>query len=146
MLQVNQECVLSKKVLFLCTGNSARSIMAEALLNRIGEGRYEAFSAGSDPTGVVNPYTVRLLNDKGYEVNIFKSEDMEKFIGTSFDFVITVCDNAIKNCPIFSSKAKKIHWGLEDPAAYEGKDDAKYQQFKNTYELLEKKIKDFIDF
>jgi len=137
---------LNKKVLFLCTGNSARSILAEALLNRLGQGAYEAFSAGSDPTGAVNPFTLKLLGDEGYNVNAFKSKNLQQFLNNSFDYVITVCDNANNNCPIFAGSAKKIHWGLEDPAAFDGDDDAKYQQFKDTYEDLEKKIKDFIDF
>lgn len=120
--------------------------MAEAILNKIGKGKIDAYSAGSRPVGVVNPVALRLLNDMGYKTDNFTSKSMDDFLGFDINYVITVCDNANDECPIFPENVKKIHWGLDDPAAYDGDDEGKYSEFKRIYKILEKNLKDFVDF
>lgn len=111
-------------VLFLCTGNSARSIMGEALLNAIGEGRFRAYSAGSQPKGEVHPMTIEVLDDFGYPTAGLRSKNWGEFTepgAPEFDFIFTVCDNAAgESCPVWPGKPLTAHWGVEDPAAVEG--------------------------
>lgn len=111
-------------VLFLCTGNSARSVLAEALLNRLGEGRFKAYSAGSTPTGRVNPHTAPLVEALGFAPSEFRSKSWDEFAqpgAPSLDFIITVCDNAAGEvCPIWPGKPMTAHWGIADPAAATG--------------------------
>jgi arsenate reductase len=129
-------------VLFLCTGNSARSIMAEALLNSIGEGRFQAFSAGSHPTGIVNPYALERLEIHGIDSTGFRSKSWDEFaqIGSpELDFVITVCDNAAGEvCPAWPGQPITAHWGVPDPAAAE--DEQKYFEFSEAFTLLHRRI------
>ncbi len=120
--------------------------MAEAILNKLGNGEFVACSAGSKSVGQVNPYALKLLRDLGYDVTAFKSKKPDEFLSCDLDYVITVCDNANKECPIFTGNAKKIHWGLYDPAGFDGSEEEKYQEFKRIYGMLEKNIKDFVDF
>lgn len=112
------------RVLFLCTANSARSILAEAALNRAGAGRFEAFSAGSTPRGAVNPAALELLRDEGFDVSAFRSKGWEEFAAPGapeLDFIITLCDSAAgETCPIWPGRPVSAHWGLPDPAAVEG--------------------------
>lgn len=111
-------------VLFLCTGNSARSIMAEALLNKYGEGRFRAYSAGSFPKGHVHPMAVSVLDGLGFKTDGLRSKSWDEFSGSNapmFDFIFTVCDNAAgETCPIWPGHPSTAHWGIEDPAAIEG--------------------------
>lgn len=129
------------KVLFVCTGNSARSILAEALLNQLGKGKFQAFSAGSFPTGKVNPFALELLQKQGIDTTLFHSKSWDEFIDAPLDFVFTVCDSAANEiCPIFPTKPLSVHWGIEDPAAVEGTDDDKRRAFFKAFSLLQRRI------
>ena len=134
-------------VLFLCTGNSARSVMAEELLNRWGEGRFRASSAGSHPTGRVNPDAVALLQRMNHETGHLRSKSWDEFArpgAEPLDFVFTVCDNAKGEvCPVWPGQPMTAHWGVEDPAAFEGPDDQRERFFQRIYLELESRIKIF---
>lgn len=127
-------------VLFLCTGNSARSVMAEAILNTIGNGRFSAFSAGSHPAGKVNPFTIELLKQQGHPVDHLASKGwsiFERPDSPRMDVIITVCDNAAGEvCPVWPGKPATAHWGFEDPAAYDGPQVAKRAKFLDIYRQI----------
>jgi protein-tyrosine-phosphatase len=131
-------------VLFLCTGNSARSIMAEALLNAMGRGRFKAYSAGSRPTGRVNPFALELLQQNGLPVAGLRSKSWDEFArpgAPEMDFVFTVCDSAAgEACPIWPGQPVSAHWGMEDPAAVAGDDEKRRTAFRRAYELLQRRI------
>jgi protein-tyrosine-phosphatase len=132
-------------VLFLCTGNSARSIMAECALNRWGKGKFRAFSAGSHPKGVMHPLTLALLNQLNYETKDLRSKSWDEFTqpdSPRFDFVITVCDQAAaEQCPVWPGQPVTAHWGVADPAVFQGSDDEKRRFFFYIYRELENRIK-----
>lgn len=132
-------------VLFLCTGNSARSVIAEAILNRIGAGRFHAFSAGSQPKGQVHPETLRLLRELGYNTSGFRSKSWIEFLeAPRFDFVFTVCDNAAAEaCPIWPGQPMTAHWGVPDPAEATGTPAEIALAFKEAYRLLNQRIESF---
>ena len=132
------------KVLFLCTGNSARSIFGEYLLRRAGGPRFEVFSAGSFPTGKVNPFAIQVLRDV-YDVDASeaRSKSWEEFADVEFDFVITVCDNARETCPIWPGQPVVAHWGSPDPAAVKGTDAEKYRAFKEVAFEIERRLQLF---
>ncbi len=136
-------------VLFLCTGNSARSILAEAILNRAGEGRFQAFSAGSQPKGQVHPYALQLLNNLDHDISGLRSKGWEEFAAPSapeVDFVFTVCDNAANEaCPIWPGRPMTAHWGVQDPAAAEGTEAEKRLAFAEAYRMLGHRISTFIN-
>ena len=129
-------------VLFLCTGNSARSILAEAILNKEGAGRFRAFSAGSFPKGAVHPAALRLLRELGYPIEGLRSKSWDEFAVQSappLDFIFTVCDNAAGEvCPVWPGKPITAHWGIEDPAPVEG--DGQGAAFRNAYHALQRRI------
>lgn len=133
-----------RRVLFLCTGNSARSIFAENLLKRIGAGRFEVYSAGSYPTGTVNPYAIRVLKQLYHiDTSDARSKSWEEYKGIEFDFVITVCDNARESCPIWPGQPIIAHWGVPDPALATGSDEEIFRQFNQTAILLQRRIELF---
>ncbi len=130
-----------KRVLFLCTGNSARSILAEFLLERTGQGRFEVYSAGSFPTGKVNPYAIKVLKELYHiDPGDARSKPWEEYEDIEFDFVITVCDNARESCPVWPGQPIIAHWGLPDPALATGSDEEIYRVFKQTAHLLQRRI------
>ena len=135
-----------KKVLFLCTGNSARSIISECLMNQMGQGQYHAHSAGSKPTGTVNPLTIQVLKKNNINCDDTSSKSWDAFQDMNFDFVVTVCNNAAnETCPIYPGSPKKIHWDIEDPAAFTGSDEEKLNEFQRIFEIIKEKIeKEFL--
>ncbi|PJK28113.1 metalloregulator ArsR/SmtB family transcription factor [Minwuia thermotolerans] len=136
-------------VLFLCTGNSARSIIAEAILSREGAGRFNAWSAGSQPKGEVHPYALELLRNLNHDVTRFRSKSWEEFAGPEaprLDFVFTVCDNAAaETCPIWPGQPMSAHWGIPDPAAVEGTEAVKRQAFADAYRMMNNRISIFVN-
>ena len=143
------EAAAPLNVLFLCTGNSARSIMAEALMNRLGAGKFKAWSAGSMPKGEVHPRTLELLRTHRYPVEEFRSKSWEEFSGPDapkLDFVFTVCDNAANEvCPIWPGQPMTAHWGVPDPAAAEGNDAEVSLAFADAYRMLNNRISIFLN-
>jgi arsenate reductase len=130
--------------LFLCTGNSARSIIAEAILNKLGAGRFCAFSAGSQPKGQVNPHTIQLLEGLGYDTSRFRSKSWNEFVkpgAPALDFVFTVCDNAAGEvCPFWPGQPMTAHWGVPDPAEATGTPAEIGLAFKDAYRMLHQRI------
>jgi arsenate reductase len=135
-------------VLFLCTGNSARSIIAEAILNRAGRGRFKAFSAGSQPKGKINPRTLDLLRKFNYDVSTLRSKSWAEFAragAPNLDFVFTVCDNAAgEACPLWPGQPITAHWGIPDPAAANGTEAEIALAFKDAYRMLKRRIDLFL--
>jgi len=131
-------------VLFVCTGNSARSIIAEAIMNNEARGRFKAYSAGSHPTGKVNPFALEALRDLRIPTDGFRSKSWEEFSrpdSPQLDFVFTVCDQAAgEQCPFWPGQPMTAHWGLPDPAAFEGGDDEKRKRFRDTAVTLKRRI------
>jgi arsenate reductase len=131
-------------VLFLCTGNSARSIIAEAILNKLGAGKFHAYSAGSQPKGGVHPETVQLLRSLGYDTSSFRSKSWSEFAALGappLDFVFTVCDNAAgEACPVWPGKPATAHWGIPDPAAATGTPVEIARAFNDAYRMLHQRI------
>lgn len=136
-------------VLFLCTGNSARSIMGEALLNHHGRGRFRAFSAGSQPVGLVNPLTLKVLEDAGLPTADLRSKSWEAFTGPGapeIDFVFAVCDKAAaESCPLWPGKPVTAHWGIADPAAATGDEQARLRAFRSALHQLDTRVRLFLD-
>lgn len=135
-------------VLFLCTGNSARSILAEAILNRIGARRFKAFSAGSHPKGEVHPYALQLLKSLNYDTSFARSKDWNEFAAPGapeMNFVFTVCDDAAAEaCPVWPGQPMTAHWGVPDPAAVEGTEAEKHLAFADAYRMLNNRISIFV--
>ena len=135
-------------VLFLCTGNSARSVMAEAILNREGRGKFRAFSAGSQPKGRVHPYTLDLLRKLNFDVSGFRSKSWSEFVrpdAPKLDFVFTVCDNAAaETCPVWPSQPMTAHWGILDPALATGNEAEIRLAFADAFRMLNNRISIFV--
>jgi len=135
-------------VLFLCTGNSARSILAEAILNKVGLGKFQAFSAGSQPKGQVHPEARKLLQSLGYDTSGFRSKSWNEFAkpgAPALDFVFTVCDNAAKElCPVWPGQPITAHWGVPDPAAVHGSAADIERAFREAFFLLDRRISLFL--
>ena len=136
------------KILVLCTGNSARSILGEALFNTLGAGKIEAFSAGSKPVGAPNPYAIKLLQSKGIETSGFRSKSWDEFTGEgapAIDIVVTVCGNAAgETCPIWTGSPVTVHWGYPDPAGVEGSDEDILAAFEKVFDGLKANIEAFM--
>jgi arsenate reductase len=132
------------RVLFVCTGNSARSQIAEALLEHFGAADFAVDSAGTEPKGV-NPFSVHVLAEVGIDWSAATSKPLEPFLGQPFDYVITVCDRARQACPVFPGSGNSLHWGLEDPAEVEGSDDEKLAAFRRTRQELTQRLRPFIE-
>ena len=132
------------KFLFLCTGNSARSIFGEYLLRRLGGSRFQVFSAGSFPTGKVNPFAIQVLKDVyNIDASEARSKSWEEFNDIEFDFVVTVCDNARETCPVWPGQPIVAHWSSPDPAAVEGSDSEKYRAFKEVAFQINRRLQRF---
>ncbi|MDR2220020.1 MAG: arsenate reductase ArsC [Methylobacillus sp.] len=139
----------SYNVLILCTGNSARSIMAEALINTMGQGRFRAYSAGSHPTGKVNPFAVEKAQSISYSTENLRSKSWDEFTAPDapqMDFIITVCDNAAgEACPVWPGQPVSAHWGFADPAAVEGSDDEKRLAFDQIFRHMMNRVRLFVN-
>lgn len=128
------------KVLFLCTGNTARSQMAEGILNRYAGDRYEVFSAGLEP-GTINPLTIKVMEEIGIDMSSHYSKGLDLFLGkVHFGYLITVCDRADQKCPIFPGMGVRMHWPFEDPAAFQGTETEKLAKFRQVRDQIEQKI------
>jgi len=149
MVEVKGKHIVTKekiKVLFLCTHNSCRSQMAEGLLNHLGGDRFEAYSAGVEPTSV-HPLTKQVMEEIGIDISGQKSKSIDEFFDREFDYVITVCDQARQSCPFFPGKHELLHWDLEDPATTQGSDEERIMVFRkvrdqirdNIYQLIASK-------
>ena len=134
-----------QRILFLCTGNSARSQIAEAFIRKYADDRFEAHSAGLEPKGV-NPLTVKVMDEIGIDVSGQESKGVDTYLGKMpFQYLVTVCDDADKNCPIvWPGVHKRMHWSFQDPAAAEGTEEEKLAKFREVRDLIEKKIKKWL--
>ncbi|HKS27581.1 MAG TPA: arsenate reductase ArsC [Pyrinomonadaceae bacterium] len=133
-----------ERVLILCTGNSARSQMAEGLLRGDGGDRFEVFSAGTEPAGL-NPLAVRAMLEIGIDISAQRSKSVDGYAGREFDYVITVCDRAKENCPVFPGRAERIHWSFDDPAAATGDEDERLSVFRRVRDEIREHLNEFAD-
>ena len=131
------------RVLVVCTGNSARSLLAEALLRSKGGDGFEVHSAGTHPKGV-HPLTLRVLSDAGIDASWARSKSVEEYFGQTFDYVITVCDQARDECPVFPGVHESLHWGYEDPAAVEGTEELRLAAFRRVFTQMAERIGTFV--
>lgn len=131
------------RVLILCTGNSARSQMAEGLLRRLGGMGYEVFSAGTKPVGL-NPLAIEAMREVGIDISAQRSKSVAEFAGQEFATVITVCDNAAEECPVFPGAPQRVHWSVKDPAAVSGTKEEKLGAFRKVRDELERRIQSFV--
>ena len=132
------------RVLFLCTGNSCRSQMAEGFLRHLAGDRFEVYSAGVNPTQV-NPLSVKVMSEVRIDISQQKSKSVKEFLGQQFDYVITVCDNAKQACPVFPGKCEMIHWNLEDPAEAKGSSEERVKVFRETRDKIKKNILELLN-
>lgn len=134
-----------QKILFLCTGNSARSQMAEAFIRKYADDRFEAYSAGLEPKGL-NPLTVKVMEEVGIDLSGQTSKSVEVYLGkTLFQYLVTVCDDADKNCPtVWPGVSTRLHWSFQDPAAVEGTEAEKLAKFREVRDLIEQKIQSWL--
>ena len=133
----------TKRVLILCTGNSARSQMAEGLLRHDGGARFEVESAGVSPTSV-RPEAVAAMRDLGIDITNHRSKSVDEFAGQDFDYVITVCDNAREQCPVFPAGTRRVHWSFDDPAAADGDEAARLSVFRRVRDEIRARLREFV--
>lgn len=130
------------RVLFLCTGNSARSQMAEAFLRRYGGDRFEVYSAGLEPERGIHPLTLKVMQEIGYDMQGHYAKDIREYLGrVRFGYLITVCDRAEQSCPIFPGMGVRLHWPFEDPAAFQGSEEEKLAKFREVRDQIEARVK-----
>lgn len=134
---------MSKRVLILCTGNSARSQMAEGLLRHDGGAAFEVFSAGVEPSHV-RPQAIEAMREIGIDISGQRSKSVDEFAGQEFDYVITVCDNANERCPVFPGKVERIHWSFDDPAAAAGDEAGRLVVFRRVRDEIRERLREFI--
>ena len=134
---------MNTRVLVLCTGNSARSQMAEGLLRAMGAGAIDVFSAGTRPS-LVRSEAIAVMAERGIDITGHRSKHVDEFQGQTFDYVITVCDNANETCPIFPGAPRRLHWSLPDPAAVEGPDDVRLDAFRSVRTMLTERFEQFL--
>jgi arsenate reductase (thioredoxin) len=135
--------MLKPKVLFLCTGNSARSQMAEGFLRNMAGDYFEALSAGIEPKGL-NPLAVEVMREIGIDISHHRSKDVREFLGSPIPYIITVCGNAKEHCPIFPGTFTYMHWGIEDPAAVQGTEEEKLSMFRQIRDQIGSRVKGFV--
>jgi arsenate reductase len=131
---------MQQHVLILCTGNSARSQMAEGLLRALAGDRFEVFSAGTKPS-TVNPLAIAAMDERGLDIRSHRSKHLSEFLAQPFDFVITVCDSAAENCPVFPGPAQRIHWSFPDPAAVQGSEETRLASFREVRDAIEGRLR-----
>lgn len=140
---------MTRRVLFLCTGNSARSVLAESTLKKWGEGRYLSFSAGSQPAGRVNPFAIAQLEREGFPVQGMRSKSWDEFAevdAAAMDLIVTVCDSAAAEaCPVVFGDFVRVHWGLFDPAGVEGSDTQKAEAFDRAHQIIKRRLQAFLE-
>ena len=132
-----------QRVLIICTGNSARSQMAEGLLRQIGGDTFEVFSAGIEPS-YVRLLAIEAMKEIGIDISGHRSKSLDEFLDQEFAYVITVCDNANERCPVFPGTVKRIHWSIEDPTTAPGDDDAQLDVFRRVRQELERRLREFV--
>jgi arsenate reductase len=133
-----------RRVLFVCTGNSCRSHMAEGFLRASGGERFEAFSAGAKPAGYVHPLAIKAMGELAVDISRHTSKSLDQFAGQQFDCVITVCDHAREVCPVFPGAAKQLHWSFDDPAHAEGSDEQQMAVFRRVREEIRRRMELFL--
>jgi arsenate reductase len=134
---------MKQRVLILCTGNSARSQMAEGMLRHLAGDQFEVYSAGSQPT-TVNPLAIQVMSERGIDLSGHRSKHLKEFLSQPFDYVITVCDQAAEVCPIFPGRAQHIHWSFPDPAAVTGTHEERFETFQWTRNAIEQQLKTWL--
>src|SRR6476661_6744141 len=134
---------MKQRVLILCTGNSARSQMAEGLLRALGGDRFDVFSAGSKPS-IVNPLAIAAMDERGIDIRAQRSKHLNEYLDQPFDYVITVCDNAAETCPLFPGAARRIHWSFPDPAAVVGSESEQLASFRQVRDAIEVQLKTWL--
>lgn len=134
---------MKRRVLILCTANSARSQMAEGLLRTLAGDRIDVFSAGAKPASV-NPLAVQAMRERGIDIGQQRSKHLSEFLDQPFDEVITVCDNAAESCPVFPGPARRIHWSFPDPAAAEGSEAERLQMFRQVRDAIEARLREWV--
>ena len=135
---------MKKRVLILCTGNSCRSQMAEALWRAHGRSKWDAFSAGSNPAGYVHPLAINVMKEIGYDLSSNRSKHVSEFVDQPFDLVLTVCDSARETCPILPGAVKTLHWPFEDPAQTDGSHEEKLAVFRRVRDEIKEKIAEYL--
>ena len=133
-----------QRVLFLCTGNSCRSHMAEGILRKLAGQKYEAFSAGSKPAGFVHPLAIEVMNEFGADISKHRSKSLQEFVGQPFNYVITVCDNAKEACPTFPGAKEQLHWSFDDPAHAQGSKLQQLKCFRKVRDEILDRIRQFV--